>query len=466
VTSRQRVPNAQLHALMREAEMSNKGLAARVRALSRADGGGEVSTTHTLVGKWLNGEVRRPSDRNLHLTAKVLSQALGRAAAVRELGYDDVQPEAADSTLEYPASVADSVAALTQLTGHHQRATKLLVVPEAWSDLLVKTMFGDPAPSPVPKDPASLSPAHAQQVRDATEMFATFDHRYGGGQSRPLAAKYLETSVLPLIQHVAPDSVVGREYFQAVASLTLRAGWTAYDVGAHAEAQRYLYHAHLLAQAAEDRAFSAHALACMSHQANYLGYVDHAMHLARGAVTVASSHATPTAMALFHSMEARALASQGNESGVTTALVSAESWLERRRPDDDPDWIWFFDRAELEAEFAHCFRDLGHADLAKHHASAAIAHHGDEFVRSTSFCRSVLAASHILANEPDEALTIANDVVDIATQLQSSRVLSYLTDIRNRLSGFDTRGAAEFNDKLTEVLRLERSPVTGNIIVP
>lgn len=453
---------------MREANVSRKGLAARVRAKSQEDNGDVVSTTHTLVGKWLSGDVARPSERNCHLTAKVLSERLGRPISVRDIGYPDA--EDTDSTLVYPADISDSVTSLTRLTtldlGRIQdAAAKLLVVPEAWSELLVQAMYGDRSPVSAPNDTAEVTSFDVQQVRDATEMFSTFDHRYGGGRSRPLVATFFQTAVLPRLSRV-PPTPVGREYFQAVAALTLRAGWAAYDVGDHGEGQRYLFQAYRLAEAADDVAFSAHALACMSHQANYLGHFQHAAHLARGAIATATGQATPAAMALFNSMEARALASQGNEAAATKALSTAEKCLDKRDPDDEPGWIWFFDRAELDAEFAHCFRDLGKADLANQHAAAAIDHAGGDFIRSSAFCRSVLATSYLLADDLEQALSIATPIVDSASQLQSARVITYLTDFRDQLRRVDSNSANEFDDRLTETLRLEGTPLAGRVLVP
>jgi hypothetical protein len=52
-----------------------------------------------------------------------------------------------------------------------------------------------------------------------------------------------------------------------------------------------------LANAGGDRMLGGRILAGMSHQANFLGYFDHAINLARAAQRGAAGHATPTAMA-------------------------------------------------------------------------------------------------------------------------------------------------------------------------
>lgn len=451
---REKTPNHKLAALMREASVSRKGMAARIRAASQVDGKDVVSTTHTLVGKWLSGEVAQPSPRNCELAIEVLSERLGRPVSVHDLGYEYATAEAADRTLEYPTTTADSIMALTQLSAYEltsDRSSTLHVVPEAWATLLVKAMFGSDGVDPVPGS-HQLSGIDVQAVRDATEMFATFDYRYGGGQPKPLVAKFLESSVLPTIAVVSPESALGREYFAAVAALTRLAGWTAYDTGQHGLAQRYLYQAFRLARAAGDKALCGRILAGMSHQANFLGHFDHAVHLARAATHGAQGFATPTAMALFSAMEARALASLGNERETTVALMSAEGWLSQSQPDNDPSWIRYFDSAELHAEFAHCFRELGKAQASNEHATASIAESENLYVRSLSFVRTVLATSHLHAGDADQALNIAKGVVDTAAHLGSYRVRSYLEDFQQRLRAVDELAGQDFGSYMVRTL--------------
>jgi hypothetical protein len=295
--------------------------------------------------------------------------------------------------------------------------------------------------------PMPITTNHVDAVRDATTMLATFDYKYGGGRPLPLVARFLDIEVMPHLADVSPADPVGREYFREVAALTRLAGWTAYDMGAHGLAQRYLFQAFRLAKAAGDKPLCGRILAGMSHQANFLGQHERAADLARAAYQGARGHATPTTMALFHAMEARALANLGQEAETTAALMEAERWHSQGNPSNDPRWIHYFDAAELHAEFAHCFRDLDRPELANQHAATSIRESSSLFVRSLSFCRTVLATSHLQNGELDEALAVALDVVDTAATLKSYRVLSYLEDFRQRVStthGHDS-AVREFN---------------------
>jgi hypothetical protein len=82
--------------------------------------------------------------------------------------------------------------------------------------------------------------------------------------------------------------------------------------------------------------------------------------------------ATPTLRAQFHAMETRALARTGDARACELALAAATKPLEGRNSDDEPEWISYFDEAELAAEAAHCFQDLNSARQAVAHASNAM----------------------------------------------------------------------------------------------
>jgi hypothetical protein len=468
----QKVPNARLAAVMKLAGATNKGLARRVRLLSETDGGGDpVRADHVAVKRWLDGTTRHPHPRTCRLIARALGDMLGRAVPLSEIGYADPAADADGVGLDYPEEVAQSVAALGAITDlelrRPNRVAPLLVVPEAWSGLVVRwLMDGDHEQSRPPAAPRAVTVTDVEAVRAATEMFSTYDYKFGGGRPKSMVASFLDAEVMPHISHVSPEDPVGREYFREVAALTRLAGWTAYDTGAHGLAQRYLTQAFRLAKAARDKALCGRILAGMSHQANFLGHHQRAADLARAAYKGANGFATPTAMGLFHAMEARALAAMGKEADTTAALITAERWHSQGNRDNDPDWIRYFDFAELQAEFAHCYRDLGNAELASQHAEVSLREAGSIYVRSTSFVRAVLCTAHLLRGDIEQAIHEARTVVDIAGQLKSYRVVSYLDTFRTRLDVHASNPLVkEFLEFTAHIAQSEHAPVTKRLIV-
>jgi len=470
VVEKGKQPNTLLAAVMRQAGATNKGLARRVRERSETDKGEPVSSDHVSVKRWLDGT--KPHPRTCQLIAGVLGDLLGRPLSLEEIGYGGAaEPIPDDIGLEYPEEVAHSVIALGAITDLELRTPKrvgpLAVVPEAWSGLVVRWLTdSDTDRSRPPSEPRSITVVDVEAVREATAMFSGFDYKYGGGRPKSLVASFLDQEVLPNIPHVSPHDPIGREYFREVAALTRLAGWTAYDTGAHGLAQRYLTQAFRLAKAAGDKPLCGRILAGMSHQANFLGHFQRAVDLARAAYKGANGYATPTTMALFHAMEARALASMGREEDVTAALLTAERWHSQGNRANDPGWIHYFDAAELHAEFAHCFRDVGNAELANHHATASIEASESTYVRSLSFCRTVLATSHLQGGDLEESLRIARSVVETAASLKSFRVISYLDDFRLRLGAHaDDPLVKEFLDFSQAHLPSENAPVSGRLVV-
>lgn len=93
--STERAPNRLLAAVMAEAGVSNKGLAAQVRAQAARDGY-SISSDHVSVRRWLDGSM--PRGRTSEYIALVLGAKLGRRVTLTDLGLTvdtdaDVLPE-------------------------------------------------------------------------------------------------------------------------------------------------------------------------------------------------------------------------------------------------------------------------------------------------------------------------------------------------------------------------------------
>jgi tetratricopeptide (TPR) repeat protein len=241
---------------------------------------------------------------------------------------------------------------------------------------------------------------------------------------------------------------VGRALFSTVAEAMLLAGWMSYDACHHGLAQRYLLQALRLAQDANDRRLAGSILSAMSHQATFLGRYAQAATLARAALMGISPVATPTLRAQFHAMEARALARTGDTRTTELALAAATGALESRTSDDEPEWITYFDEAELAAEAAHCFRDVNSARQAVAHAERAMS---GSHVRSDFFATMVLADAHLRAGEPEEACRVALDALDLGEQLKSARCVAYLAEFRRHLAPVgDTAAVRDFYEQASE----------------
>jgi hypothetical protein len=429
----QREPNRKLEEVMRLAGCTNSGLAKRV--IDVASGHGvEVHYDHVNVKRWLAGT--QPRGLTPSFIAEALSRKLGRPVSLADIGietHDGGLLPGADRYAERLSESVEAVSALVRadLVGSAGGRSDT-IDSGAWSDLMIRWLV---APDTMIAATSPVTDTATEAVTRATTLFSQLDYQFGGGYARSSLVQYVNTEIAPLL--VARPNSQTPELLSAASALLRLTGWTAYDTGNHVLAHRYLLQALRLAQAAGDRALGGRILAGMSHQANFLGYHDSAVNLARTARHGAEGVATPTAMALFHAMEARALASRGDRRDCESALVRAEYWLDRRVPENDPAWLQYFDEAELAAEFAHSYRDLKMSDKAIEYAQIAIAAHDPLYVRSISFCKAVQAAGHLGKGEMERGIELAEEVAAVVSALRSGRCTAYMQDFARRLQPYE-----------------------------
>jgi tetratricopeptide (TPR) repeat protein len=432
-------PNHRLAEVMAEAGLSNKALARRIREASTRSGS-LIAADHTSVSRWLTGMQPRP--RTAQLLVSILSAELGRTVRLADVGMSDVKADDAQG-IEYGDEPGDALTALAALwrADLKQDGTVLAapIATASWSQATLSWLvrsrddrIGEC------KTAIRVGPTDVDAVRATTSAFAELDNRFGGGHARSALIQYLSSDLTGLLAGRYSDGV-GRQLFAAGAEATLLAAWMSYDAGIHGLAQRYFIQALRLAQTADDVLLAANILDAMSHQATFLGRPREAANMARAARTGTQGRSTPGVEAHFYAMEARALASAGDEVRANHALSEATRVFERRRPGDDPEWISYFDDAELNAEFSHCLRDLNRRKDAIRYAQQALS---GASRRSDLFVTIVLADAHIGPDgDPCEACRIARDALDISTKLKSARPIAYLREFRRRLEPYRTNPA-------------------------
>ena len=370
-----------------------------------------------------------------------------------ELGLSP--PSGRDTSLmdaSYPESPDDAINAVGQLWRADLNRYEPLLQAEpsepAWNEASLRWLVApEPAIPRQREDGIRVGLGDVAAIKTTADMFAELDDRFGGDHARHAAIQYLSTEVTPLLRGQYTEQV-GRALFSTVAEATLLAGWMSYDSCRHGLAQRYFLQALRLAQDANDRRLAGSILSAMSHQATFLGRYTQAATLARAALMGISPVATPTLRAQFHAMEARALARTGDVRACEAALNAATKALESRNNDDEPEWITYFDEAELAAEAAHCFRDVNSARQAVAHAENAMS---GSHVRSDFFATMVLADAHLRAGDTEEACRVALDALDLGEQLKSARCVSYLAEFRQNLAAVgDSADVRTFAEQVSE----------------
>jgi len=436
----EREVNRLLQQLIAEAGFSHKGLARRLNDLGTARGTPGLKYDHSSVLRWIGGQ--RPRDPVPCLLTEIFALRLGRAVTPEDLGMPAVSTPL-DLGQEFAHTWREGVATVTALWRADLERRRFLLdstfaIGVGSVGALRWLTFPDEG-RPGGAGRRRVGMADIAAIREVTRSFGELDNRFGGGRVRSAVVKYLDTAVTPLLHDGSYGEAVGKELAVATAELTRLAGWMAYDLEQHGLAQRYLLQALRLAHGAGDHGLGSEILAGMSHQAIYIGQAAHALDLARAAQHSARRAGLHTMMASCHVQEAHAFAVLGDATRSRDALSEAESAFGRRRVQEEPEWLAYFDEAYLAAKFAHCFRDLGQGALAVQHARLSLEMNG-RFVRGRMFNLSLLAAGLIQRGELEEACTATAGALALASDLQSVRTRSYATDLRRRLEPFRTAG--------------------------
>jgi hypothetical protein len=378
-------------------------------------------------------------------------------AARRALGLDAGSQAAAataapaDADVSYPDTAQQAVRNVTRLWVADLNDAALIqrgrADPRAWNDASLRWLV-DPGQvtGDQPARGAHIGLSDVERFRATVDVFAKLDDRYGGGHARQALIQYLATDADRMLTGRYTEAV-GRELYAALGEATLLAAWMSYDSApASALAQGYFIQALAFAQAGNDRLLGASILDAMSHQATFTGRFTEAASLARAARAGTRGVATPTLTAHFHTMEARALARLGDAEACAHALSESMREFESANPENDPEWIRYFNESELSAEFGHCMRDLGRSSDAIQHARNGLATSG-AFGRSDFFVSMVLADAHLKAGDIDQACDVTLHALTAGEQIRSARCVSYLREFMRHLPAATSRALIDFREQ-------------------
>jgi hypothetical protein len=370
--------------------------------------------------------------------AEALSRRLHRRVNLAEIGMERPSDRAPDVGLDYPDDAGKTTVALARLWRADLDDVHSIVdaAPEAqaWATASLKWLVRpDDEPALTGRDGHRIAAGDLPAIRATVAAFSSLDGHFGGGNGRSALIRYLHDDLLPAL-HGSYTEDVGRQLHSLAAEALLQVAWMTYDAGRHGLAQRYFIQALRLAQATDDVLMAGTILDAMSHQATFLGRHREAAELARSARAGTRGIATPTLAAHFLAMEARAVAASGDAAATTRLLSETTRVFERGQRANDPAWITYFDDAELSAEIAHCFRDIGRGTEAASHAARALEAARGVSTRSDFFVTMVQADGLLMAGEVEQACAIAKQALQLGRSVKSARCAQYLQSFRARLA--------------------------------
>jgi DNA-binding XRE family transcriptional regulator/tetratricopeptide (TPR) repeat protein len=267
-----------------------------------------------------------------------------------------------------------------------------------------------------------------------TVLYRAADYRFGGGAVLSHVDRFAESAASLLRGRYAGD--VAPALHHAVAGARQLAGWVAFDVGAHANAQRHWAAAERSALMAEDLNFAARIRYSQARQLQHLRWNEDALATLVLAREQADDRATPAVQAMLWVAEAASHAALGDRRAALTALSRATDAFGRIEPASEPAWMGFFGEAELFAQYGRVHRDLARQDrrLCAETAVGWVdqALHAFEASHDRSYTLNLvgLCSAYFLAGAVDDGLEVALTALDRARGLTSARVWDRITNLR------------------------------------
>ena len=235
---------------------------------------------------------------------------------------------------------------------------------------------------------------------------------------------------------LAQHQRVGRALLGAVAELCQLVGWVLADAAAPDAAARY----HLLgvhaAHAAGDRPTAANLVSTLAYQVANIGDPREAVLLARSVQSGARAHASATTRALLGERVAWAHARAGETRHTERALALVETEYDRRRPGDDPSWVYWLDPDEITIMAGRCYVELGQPDRAIPLLSGVLERYDERQARESALYTSWLAEAHLQAGDIDHAAHLAGRTLDLSSSTSSSRGDDRVALLRSRLDPY------------------------------
>ncbi|MEU6344972.1 hypothetical protein ABZ883_28955 [Streptomyces sp. NPDC046977] len=438
-------PNAQLTSWFARSGWSKGELARQVNRRARQMGALHVSTDTSRVRRWLDGE--QPREPIPRILSELFSERFGCVVPVEDLGLRPAHQPPAATGVDLPWAGPQTVQLINEFSrsdlmlGRRGFLGTSLMLSAGPSLVEPMQRWLVPVPPQGGADPQSplresgdrrprLSGPELELLEATTVMFRQWDNQCGGGLRRKAVVGQLH-EVTDLLQEPHPQAVARRLY-RVTAELAALAGWMSYDVGLHPTAQKYLVLALHSAKEADDQPLGAFILSSMSRQMIHLDRPEDALELIHLAQYGSRGTATATTQAMLHAVEARAYATMGQVNKCHRAVRMAEDAYSDSCPTEDPDWISFFNEAELNAENAHSYRDLAYV-AGRSPAYASLAHpvmqkavdlFAGDSVHQRAYALNLIgmATVHLLEKEPEQAARLTVQAIDVARHVRSERV--------------------------------------------
>lgn len=219
-----------------------------------------------------------------------------------------------------------------------------------------------------------------------------------------------------LVRNGSYTEPIGRRLLTATGELAQLAGWVASDAGKYADAQRLYLGGADAAKEAGNNSLAAQLFSSLSYQIANVADPHDALLLARTAVKGAPG-ATPVVRTLLLER-----VKTMDRDATLRALDAVDDTYEQRSPGiEEPEWVYWLNRAEIDVMAGRCLIELGAPDRAEPLLSGAVATYPEEHSREVALYLSWLAESYARTGDLDAAREALDRAQAFAARMPSTR---------------------------------------------
>jgi len=271
-------------------------------------------------------------------------------------------------------------------------------------------------------------------IQSSIEDYWRRDDQHGGAALRPAVVGHLRYAQQLIAS--TREGPLRSDLVALAAELARMAGWSYFDARQYSTARGYFTQALHLAQGAGDRQFVANVLSCLSLQATYEGDAREAATLASTAQDTARHTESPDlVMAMLYMREAFAHATLHAPDDCHRAITKAHSHFERAGGGPAPQWVRYFDETKLIVDTGIALAQLGEHRQAEPLIAEGLRREHRDQQRGRAFHAFWLASTQLRNGALDQACSTASLALDLATNVDSPRVVGHVREFHTSLAG-------------------------------
>ncbi|MGW2282866.1 transcriptional regulator [Streptomyces sp. NPDC001770] len=426
--------------LLSRRAMTHEGYLFRVAEQHKRMGYGQMGYRKEKVSRWLSGE-HAPTLRTQYAMAALEKIPPDAVLAHGWPGWLLLAVPDDHAVLTAPWTTTATVHALEIAGGPVDRRKFLITTSVTLTTTL--TQWADAAPVPASSAGGRrIDVAVPERFERRLDDLRHLDDTLGSREVYDAARAELRL-ITSTLKGASYTEQVGRRLFGAAADASRSAGWTAYDSGYIAAAERHFATALRAAASADDPVVSANTMAFWAIQQYSTGNPRGGVDLIEAALRTAPRIGSARMTAMLHARACRAHARAGDaRAAARSANAALDAYAHAGPISDDPTCVYWFNLGEAHQLLGSSALNLGDPRQALRHfedASTAAqdveweAYNGDAFPRGHAIYLARLAEAHLDLGDVDAAVETAHTAVARMGGVTSARGSSTLDDLRQKL---------------------------------